>query len=180
MSDEMGANGPSGAGGANAVSSSVEVNAPKGWERYKYIYPPNARGQEQLDIMLRMEASDRDPMAPEYIEQEILFMTKYWHVSRNRFPYEGAEQQFLIVAMEPVYRIEDMTPEMWLDLQQVWYKLMREYQMEGGAFCMRFGDPARSGASLTRLHAHLIMPAEGQKVRPPIGGKKALKPGLHL
>ena len=52
------------------------------------------RGQEQLDIMLRMEASDRDPMAPEYIEQEILFMTKYWHVSRNRFPYEGAEQQF--------------------------------------------------------------------------------------
>lgn len=150
------------------------------WSKYKYIYPPNARGQEQLDIMLRMEAGDRDPMAPEYIEQEILFMTKYWHVSRNRFPYEGAEQQFLIVAMEPVYRIEGMTPEMWLDLQQIWYKLMREYQMEGGAFCMRFGDPSRSGASLTRLHAHLIMPTEGQKVHPPIGGKKALKPGLHL
>ena len=35
--------------------------------------------------------------------------------------------------------------------------------MTGGAFCMRFGDPARSGASLTRLHAHIIMPAEGEK-----------------
>ena len=150
------------------------------WSQYKYIYPPNARGQEQLDIMLRMEAAGRDPMAPEYIEQEILFMTKFWHVSRNRFPYEGAEQQFLIVAVEPVYRIEDMSTEMWLDLQLVWLKLMREYQMEGGAFLMRFGDPSRSGASLTRLHAHLIMPAEAQKVKPSIGGKKALKAGLKL
>lgn len=150
------------------------------YSKYKYFYPPNARTQEQLDIMVRMEAEGKDSMAPEYIEQEILFRTKYWHVSKNRFPYDGAEQQFLIVAMQPVYKIEDMSPEMWADLQQIWYRLMEEYNMTGGAFCMRFGDPARSGASLTRLHAHLIMPKKGEKVRPPIGGKRELKEGLHL
>lgn len=148
--------------------------------QYKYIYPPNARHQEQLDIMLRMESEDKDPMAPEYIEQEILFMTDYWHVSQNRFPYEGAEQQFLIVARGPVYKIEEISPEMWLDLQQIWQRLVRENNITGGGICMRFGDPAKSGASLTRLHAHIIMPKKDEKVRFPIGGRAELKEGLHL
>lgn len=148
--------------------------------KYKYIYPPNARHQEQLDIMLRMEAEDKDPMAPEYIEQEILFTTEYWHVSENRFPYDGAEKQFLIVARGPVYQIEEISPEMWLDLQKIWQRLVKEYKISGGGICMRFGDPAKSGASLTRLHAHIIMPKDGEKVRFPIGGRSELKEGLHL
>lgn len=147
---------------------------------YKYIYPPNARGQEQLDIMLDMEAQDKDPMSLEYIDQEILFQTEYWHVSNNRFPYEGAEKQFLIVAMGPVYKLEDVSPEMWLDLQKVWRRLIDEYCLEGGALVFRFGDFARSGASLTRVHCHIIQPEEGTKVRPAIGGRKELKEGLHL
>lgn len=150
------------------------------YSKYKYIYPPNAREQEQLDIMLRMEAEDKDPMAPEYIEQEILFITDFWHVSKNRFPYDGVELQFLVVAREPVYKLEDMSDEMWLDLKTVWQKIIREYEVDGGALCFRFGNPARSGASLTRVHCHIIMPKEGEKVRPAIGGKKKLKEGLHL
>lgn len=148
--------------------------------RYKYIYPANAREQEQLDIMLRMEAEDKDPMAPEYIEQEILFMTDYWHVSRNRFPYKGAKSHFLIVARGPVYEVAEISPEMWLDLQEIWKRLMEEYNLDGGGLCMRFGNPARSGASLTRLHAHIIMPETDEKVRFGIGGHKDLPEDLHL
>ncbi len=148
--------------------------------KYRYIYPPNARRQDQLDIMLRMEAEDKDPMAPEYIEQEILFMTDYWHISKNRFPYEGAELQFLIVARGPVYSLEEISPEMWLDLRTVCLKLAQEYGMEGGGICMRFGDPARSGASLTRVHCHMIMPVEGGKVKFSLGGRRELQEGLHF
>lgn len=150
---------------------------------YKYIYPPNARHQEQLDIMLKMEADDKDPMAEENVDQEAqptLFRTDYWFVSENRYPYDGAERQFLIVATGPVYTIEEISPEMWLDLQQIWQRLVREYGISGGGICMRFGDPAKSGASLTRLHAHIIMPQAGAKVRFPIGGRTELKDGLHL
>lgn len=148
--------------------------------KYKYIYPPNAREQEQLDIMLRMEAEDKDPMAPEYIEQKILFQTDYWHISKNRFPYAGADKHFLVVTTQPVYDVKDLTPEMWLDLHKVWLKLIGEYGLDGGAMCFRFGDPAKSGASLTRLHCHMIEPKAGEKVKPPIGGKTELKEGLHL
>ncbi len=152
-------------------------------KKYKYIYPPNARHQEQLDIMLKMETAGKDPMAPENVDQEAqptLFQTEFWCVSRNRFPYEGAEQQFLIVTTEPVYEIEEITPEMWLDLQKVWQRIVKDYGVTGGGICMRFGEPAKSGASLTRLHAHVIMPKDGEKVRFPLGGKLKLKEGLHL
>lgn len=147
---------------------------------YKYIYPNNARKQEQLDIMLNMEAANKDPMAPEYIDQKILFMTDFWHVSKNRFPYKNAKEQFLIVAKGPVYSMAEMSAEMWADLQKIWKRLADEYQMDGGAFCMRFGNPAKSGATLTRVHAHLIMPEENQKVKFGVGGRTELPEDLHL
>lgn len=151
--------------------------------KYKYIYPPNARDQEQLDIMLEMEAAGKDPLALENVDQDaqkILFTTEYWHVSENRYPRAGSEISFLVMAMGPVYEIEDISPEMWLDLQKIWQRLVKEYKIAGGGICMRFGDPAKSGASLTRLHAHIIMPQDGEKVRFPIGGRVELKEGLHL
>lgn len=147
---------------------------------YQYIYPPNARNQSQLDIMMNMEKSNKDPLDPQYIDQEILFKTNYWYVSKNRFPYEEVEHQFLIVACKEVYQIEQMNREMWIELQQIWVKLVEEYQILGGGLCVRFGDPSRSGASLKRLHIHLISPKEKNKTRFPIGGHTELKKGLYL
>lgn len=148
--------------------------------QFQYIYPPNARQQEQLDIMMQMEREHMDPLAPDHIEQEISFMTDYWYVSPNRFPYEGVEHQFLIIARNPVYHVEDITPEMWEDLQQIWKRLMSEYNISGGGLCARFGDPSRSGATLKRFHVHLIVPKENNKARFAIGGHKTLKKGLYL
>lgn len=152
-------------------------------KKYKYIYPPNAREQEQLDIMVDMEAANKDPMAEENVDQEkqpTLFRTQYWYVSHNRYPRPGSELSFLIVAAGPVYETEEISSEMWLDLQQIWQRLIKEYNVKGGGICMRFGDPAKSGASLTRLHVHIIMPTDGEKVRFPIGGRAELKEGLVI
>ncbi len=147
---------------------------------YKYIYPANAREQEQLDIMMEMEEKNIDPLAPETINQEILFTTNYWYISRNRFPYEGVEHQFLIVSKYPVYRIEDMSNEMWEELENIWQKITIDYNIPGGALCFRFGEPSLSGATLKRLHAHIIMPKSESKTKFNIGGHKTLKKGLYL
>ena len=147
---------------------------------FKYIFPPNAREQEQLDIMMRNEYSDRDPLAPEYIGNKVLFETEYWFITENRFPYVGTEKQFLIVASQPVYSIDGLTAEMWEDLRGVWKKIRDEYGLNGGAFCFRFGDPSRSGASLKRLHAHIVMPVRDKKVKFNIGGRSTLRDGLKM
>lgn len=147
---------------------------------FNYIYPPNARTQEQLDIMINQEFNNLDPLDPEVIDQEILFSTNYWYISKNWFPYERAEEQFLIASLHPIYRIEDMSPEMWLDLQSIWITLKEEFNISGGGLGFRFGDSALSGASLTRLHCHIIMPKEEAKTKFSIGGRRELKRGLVL
>jgi len=150
------------------------------FSKYKYVYPPNARKQEQLDIMVRQENSGIDPLDPDIIEQEIIFRTKNWYISKNRFPYEGVEHQFLITSYNPVYKIEDMSKEMWEELAMIWKKIKNECKISGGAMCFRFGNPALSGASLTRLHAHIIVPCENNKTKFKIGGNKTLKKGLVI
>lgn len=152
-------------------------------DNYKYIYPPTARTQDQLDVMLKAEAEDRDPLALENIDQEkqaIILVGKHWFAAENRYPREGSEQHLLIIAKDPMYTVEDITPEAWTELYDVWKKLIDERKLTGAAFCMRFGDPARSGASLKRLHVNVIMPIKDEKVRFPIGGRAVLKEGLHL
>lgn len=150
------------------------------FSKYKYVYLPNARRQEQLDIMISQENDGIDPLDPNVIDQEIIFKTKHWYISENRFPYDGVEHQFLITSYNPVYKIEDMNSEMWEELSRIWIKLKNEYGLNGGAMCFRFGDPSLSGASLTRLHAHIIVPKENNKAKFNIGGSKTLKKGLVI
>lgn len=150
---------------------------------YKYIYPPTARTQDQLDVMLKAEAENRDPLALENIDQEkqaIIIVGKHWFAAENRYPREGSEQHLLIIAKDPMYDVADITPEAWTELYDIWTKLIEKQGLTGAAFCMRFGDPARSGASLKRLHVNVIMPKKDEKVRFPIGGRAVLKEGLHL
>lgn len=163
------------------MNKKEDILEPEGidYKGYKYIYPPNARKQEQLDIMMDMESHDRDPLDPNYIEQDILFTTTYWYISKNRFPHQGTGEQYLIVAKDPEYDIKEMSSEMWLELKAIWLTLTEKYNIPGGALCFRFGDQELSGASLKRLHAHLVMPTD-EKVRFPIGGHKTLQKGLYL
>ena len=145
---------------------------------YKYIDPRNVRHREQLEIMERLEAEGKDPLDPEFINQPIMFETDFWFVCANKFPYEEIKHQFLIVARGPVYKIEDMSPEMWDDLRKTWLRLQEGYGLPGGGLCFRFGDTFYSGASLTRLHVHLIIVNEGQKTRFNIGGNVKQKEDL--
>lgn len=147
---------------------------------YNFIDPRNVRYQHQLDIMLKMEQEGKDPLDPSVIDQDILFFTDFWYVSRNRFPYEEIEHQFLIIARNPIYNIENMSKEMWKELNYIRNKLISEYSIPGGALCFHFGETLFSGASLKRLHAHLIVPKETHKVKFTVGGnlvkKKTLLP----
>ncbi len=152
---------------------------------YKYIYPPNVRHQEQLDIMMRNEYNDIDPIAPEVLTNEVMFNTEWWHVSKNKFPYQDengvvAAYHILIVAQKPVYSLDDMPKEMWEDLRNIWLQLKNEYNIEGGALCFRYGDCSLSGASQKRLHAHIISPQPESKLKFPIGGNKCLKKTLVI
>ena len=147
---------------------------------FQFTDPRNVRDQKQLDIMMQMEEEGKDPLDPKFIEQEILFQTDFWYVSRNRFPYEEIQHHYIIASRYPVYNLIDMSTEMWIDLKNIWERLILEYNVSGGALCYRFGETIYSGASLTRLHCHLIMPKKGNKTKFTIGGNLAMKEKFDL
>lgn len=149
-------------------------------ESFKFTDPRNVRDQKQLDIMMEMEEEGKDPLDPEFIEQEILFETDFWYVSKNRFPYEEVQHHYIIISLYQVYNLADMSIEMWIDLKNIWARLIKEYNVLGGSLNYRFGDTLYSGASLTRLHCHLIMPKKGFKTKFTIGGNLAMKEGFNL
>ena len=153
------------------------------YSKYKYIYPPNARKQDQLDIMINKENNNEDPLAPKNLDQEAqktVFETDHWCITLNRFPYENAKTQILGIVKDDVYKFEDLSKEAFDEVQGIINRLILEYNLDGGAFCWRYGNPAKSGASLKRLHFHVIMPEQDKKVRFPIGGNKSLKKGLII
>ena len=161
----------------------VEEVDERDYSGYKFIYPPNARKQEQLDIMIDKENKNEDPLAPENLNpeaQKVVFETNHWCITLNRFPYENANTQILGITKDDVYRWEDLSKESFDEVQGIINKLISEYNLDGGAFCWRFGDPAKSGASLKRLHFHVIMPEQDKKVKFPIGGNKKLKKDLTI
>lgn len=161
----------------------VEEVDERDYSSCKFIYPPNARKQEQLDIMIDREAKGIDPLAPENLDpvkQETVFETDHWCITLNRYPYENAKMQMLVITKDDVYDYKDLSPEAFAEIQEITTRLMVEYNLDGGAFCFRYGDPAKSGASLKRLHFHVIMPEVDKKVKFSIGGNKALKKGLVL
>ncbi|MBR2997494.1 MAG: adenylyltransferase/cytidyltransferase family protein [Bacilli bacterium] len=158
----------------------VEEIDERDYSGYKFIYPPNARKQQQLDIMMDREGKNEDPLDPFIIDQEILFQTEYWYVSENRFPYDGVERQFLVTARKGIYDQKDMSKEMFEEIQTIWRRLIVVYNLDGGALCFRYGDPAKSGASLKRLHFHIIMPKPENKAKFTIGGSKKLNKNLVL
>ena len=69
---------------------------------------------------------------------------------------------------------------MWIDLNEVQLKLIADYNIPGGALCFRFGDCGYSGASLKRVHAHLIQTKLEQKTKFTVGGHKELKKSLVI
>jgi diadenosine tetraphosphate (Ap4A) HIT family hydrolase len=134
----------------------------------------NSRCEEQSARMKQAEAEGKDLFDPEVIAQPILFKTDYWYVTQNDFPYWGTKHHFLIISLLPVYDLGDMSPEMWEDLRQIWQRLIDENHIQGGALSFRFGNSSHSGATIKRLHVHLIEPDDGQKVKFSIGGKGRL------
>ena len=166
--------------GIEEVVEQEETKNQEDYSKYKYIYPPNAREQEQLDTMIRNETNNEDPLDPNVLEQPKLFFGEYWYVSENKYVYDNIAHHFLIASTNPIYTYEEISKEMWLELEEIVNRLKQEYDIPGGGLCLRFGDCSYSGASLKRVHAHLIQPKENNKAKFNIGGNKVLKKELKI
>jgi diadenosine tetraphosphate (Ap4A) HIT family hydrolase len=114
-------------------------------------YLPNARSQTQREHMERLERDGICSFCPDGIklEQDVTWRTAHWTALDNQYPYQGADQQLIVVPNRHV--------EAWDELE------LRERNDFGQALLSRFhglvmrnGPPEETGATIRHLHAHLI------------------------
>lgn len=101
------------------------------------------------------------PFCPEFFKwhkKPILKKTNGWFITESSWPYENAEHHYLIL---PECHIEHVTELEKDDLATVFglvNGVVEKHNILGGGIALRFGDTRYTGATVTHLHFHLIVP----------------------
>jgi diadenosine tetraphosphate (Ap4A) HIT family hydrolase len=140
----------------------------------------NARTKEQVELMAKIEADGVCPFCSEHFKKyhpkPILKETEYWYVTENISPYEGTSYHFLFVYKPAHITIpSEILPSALVNLFDLVSGLIKEYDMKGGGFFMRFGDTKWNASSVEHIHAHIIVGGEEgvnkEKIKVPLGWK---------
>jgi diadenosine tetraphosphate (Ap4A) HIT family hydrolase len=123
----------------------------------------NTRNPEQRAWYQRIIDEGIDPFEEENFKKRhpnpILFENRHWIVTTNAVPYENCKHHFLLVPKRFLVSLEEMAPMTWTDLHEAIAFVKNKYDVSGYAFFMRSGSTAKTGASVARLHAHIVVPA---------------------
>jgi diadenosine tetraphosphate (Ap4A) HIT family hydrolase len=121
----------------------------------------NARVDDQREVMQQIIDDGVCPFCEENLEKyhpkPILFRTGYWIVTENAWPYKATKKHFLLVYRPShLEKSEDLPPEALTDLAVVMARLSHEQGLTHGTLLMRFGDMAKTGATVKHLHIQLV------------------------
>lgn len=131
------------------------------YERRSYVYLEHARHDDQRAAMGEIERAGVCPFCPEnqgrFPFEPAVWEGKYWVLVPNRWPYEFTKLHLMAVLDRHARMLSELTVEEWAELQTCLAWAEQTYRLDSGAIGVRFGDPAKNGASVDHLHAHLIV-----------------------
>jgi ATP adenylyltransferase len=110
--------------------------------------------------MLRLEEEGICIFCPEHAgamqRHPIEHMGEHWYVTRNDFPYEGADAHYLIVARRHVTAFEELPDEAGEELWRIRRELRAGLDAPSLATVERSGDMRFNGGSVAHLHVHVV------------------------
>jgi ATP adenylyltransferase len=119
-----------------------------------------ARGEEQRARMLRLEEEGICIFCPEHAGEmqrhPVEHTGEHWYLTRNDFPYEGADSHYLIVARRHVTAFEELPDEAGAELWQIRRMLRERLDSPALATVERSGDMRFNGGSVAHLHVHVV------------------------
>jgi diadenosine tetraphosphate (Ap4A) HIT family hydrolase len=91
-----------------------------------------------------------------YHKKPILAEKKYWLLTENMYPYDGASHHLLIVHKDHIEDFSEISSPAWQELQELVKYAVKSKSIPGAALLLRFGNTAYTGASVSHLHAQLV------------------------
>jgi len=132
----------------------------------------HARVPAQKNKMAELIKQDICPFCPgnlkKYHDTPIIKTGSYWILTFNDYPYDGSEYHFLLIAKKHWIGIQDISPEAAAELFEICQEVIKGKKIPGGSFLMRFGDSNLTGATVTHLHAHLVVGSKKNQNSDPI------------
>lgn len=146
----------------------------------KLMHFKNAREPQQLSKMLKAKKLGVCPFCPKYYKEfhtaPIIKENKNWILTKNDYPYDGSKIHLLLIHKKHIEKIKDLKSEASKELFEIISWVEKEFKINGGSVFMRFGNIKYTGATISHLHAHIIMGTkEGrrtEKLKVPVGFKK--------
>jgi ATP adenylyltransferase len=132
----------------------------------------HARNDKQKRVMERIIKDRICPFCEKHLDHyhtpPIIKKTKYWILTKNMFPYEGAELHLLFINRAHLTSIAKLSASSRSDLLALCQWALKKYRRKAGSFLMRFGESQYTGASVEHLHAHLVFSNPRSKKYKPI------------
>jgi diadenosine tetraphosphate (Ap4A) HIT family hydrolase len=129
--------------------------------REKILNLKNARVPHQEKQMKRILARGICPFCKKYFAEyhaaSILKEGKYWFITKNDYPYEGSSQHWLLVHKKHIATVQEITKKGFEELGEFLSWVEKNFNIQGGSFVMRFGDINYTGATISHLHAHVVV-----------------------
>jgi diadenosine tetraphosphate (Ap4A) HIT family hydrolase len=120
----------------------------------------NARHDDQKAVMRRTLEKGECPFCPgaQSVELEpVLKQGENWTVRNNRWPYESTTLHLIFIAKKHAEHLSDLDSDAAFELMELFRWAEGKFNIESGAFMLRFGDPSLNGATVRHLHAHLVV-----------------------
>jgi ATP adenylyltransferase len=121
----------------------------------------NHRTAQQLAEMQRLEADGVCLFCPEglrtHARQQILWETKHWAVTPNKFPYRGTGLHLLLVPHAHAGDMLDLDPDIRQDFWTALAMVRERYRLSHYGLGIRNGDCRFTGATITHVHAHVLV-----------------------
>jgi ATP adenylyltransferase len=121
----------------------------------------NHRTAEQLAEMQRLQADGVCLFCPDVLRehgrQRVLTRTRHWTITPNEFPYAGTALHLLLVPHQHVGDLLDLDPGAQADLFTALAWVRDRYELTYYGLGVRNGDCRYNGATISHLHAHVLV-----------------------
>ncbi|MBS3902797.1 MAG: HIT domain-containing protein [Anaplasmataceae bacterium] len=120
-----------------------------------------AKGEMYKGVIKEITKAKVCPFCPKHFKwhtKPILRRHKGWLITENFNPYPGAQNHLLIIGTKHQESFRDIRPADWKTISELVQWALRKFKIKGGGLVMRFGDSLYTGATVTHLHLHLIVP----------------------
>jgi diadenosine tetraphosphate (Ap4A) HIT family hydrolase len=130
-------------------------------KRAGFVDPTYARTGKYGAVISEIAQKNVCPFCPETFHwhtNPILRRDGSWFITKSMQPYKDTEHHFLILGVKHKVNVTELTPTDWSHIRQLIAWAEDRFGLLGGGLTLRFGDTRFTGATVSHLHLHLIVP----------------------